>query len=63
MGTARRTNRFINAETSIKWNKQRKHACKFKTPIKKPTRTSRNNTPIIIAKDKNIHRRSKRNHS
>ena len=35
MAIARRTNRYINTKTSIKWNKQRKHTCKSKTRIKK----------------------------
>ena len=35
MAISRRMNRFINTKTSMKWNKQRKHASKFKTQIKK----------------------------
>ena len=56
MAVTRRMNRFINTKTSTQWNKQRKHPCKFKTQIKNPTRTSRNNSPIIIAKGKNMNK-------
>ena len=53
------TNNFYNKQfhqnQSIprQWNKHRKYACKFKSRIKKTTRTSKNNPPVIIAKDKN----------
>ena len=51
MAIARRTNRFINTKT-----KQKNMPANLKLELEKPTRTLTNNSPTIIAKDKNMNK-------
>ena len=58
MAIARRTNRFINTEHAYNGINKENMPANLKLELKKPTRTSRNNSPIIIAKDKNMNNKS-----
>ena len=54
MVIARRTNRFVNTITSISLKKKENMPANLRLELKKgTTRTSRNNSQIIIAKEKN----------